>query len=637
MLCHIRLVVALCLLCSAHTGLSQKQYHVAVTGNDKNPGTSLKPLRTINAAAGLAMPGDKITVHKGTYREMVVPQRGGVSDKKRITYQAAPNEKVEIKGSEIVKGWEKVKEDLWKVQLPYKFFGKYNPFTDRIWGDWYGGWLHTADVYLNDKPLSEDSIQKVFKGIPAMTRWNSPKEMMPEHYTWCSRSDSGKTTVFARFGDFDPNKETVEVNVRPACFYPEKNNINFITVRGFHMSQAATQWAPPTAEQPGLIGTNWSKGWIIEDNVISNSRCTGITLGKDRSSGDNMWMKDRSIDGSLHYNELIHRVIANGWNKENIGSHIVRNNTIFNCGQAGICGSFGGAYSQIYGNNIYNVYTYRPFGGAEMAGIKLHGALDVIVRDNYIHNANLGIWLDWMTQGTRVCGNLLHDNDNVDLFVEVSHGPYMIDNNIFLSTNAIQDWSQGGAFAHNLISGTLATWKQPRRTPYFKHHTTEWMGLEDIGCGDNRFYNNVFNGSKVNAKPADAFFQAKYVRQNYGLDVYDSVRYATVAEGNVYQNEAPPGKFETGITRLESKPAGLEFTGDGKVRLIWTSPTQTGQLVTTQLLGKAKIPNTRFENPDGSELRIDVDYFGKKRAGKGPAVGPFESNSGSTIVWPKNK
>ena len=39
----------------------------------------------------------------------------------------------------------------------------------------------------------------------------------------------------------------------------------------FHAGNAATPWAPPTAEQIGLIGTHWSKGWIIENNVVSHS------------------------------------------------------------------------------------------------------------------------------------------------------------------------------------------------------------------------------------------------------------------------------------------------------------------------------------------------------------------------------
>lgn len=39
-------------------------------------------------------------------------------------------------------------------------------------------------------------------------------------------------------------------------------------------------WAPPAAFQDGMIGPHWSKGWIIEDCEISNSKCVGISLGK---------------------------------------------------------------------------------------------------------------------------------------------------------------------------------------------------------------------------------------------------------------------------------------------------------------------------------------------------------------------
>jgi len=70
----------------------------------------------------------------------------------------------------------------------------------------------------------------------------------------------------------------VEINVREARFYPDQPGRNYITFRGFRMCQAAAQWAAPTAEQIGLIGPHWSKGWIIENNVISNSKCSGISL-----------------------------------------------------------------------------------------------------------------------------------------------------------------------------------------------------------------------------------------------------------------------------------------------------------------------------------------------------------------------
>ena len=61
-----------------------KEYHVAKTGNDANPGTIEAPLHTIQAAANLAQPGDVITVHAGVYRERITPPKGGESDTKRI-------------------------------------------------------------------------------------------------------------------------------------------------------------------------------------------------------------------------------------------------------------------------------------------------------------------------------------------------------------------------------------------------------------------------------------------------------------------------------------------------------------------------------------------------------------------------
>lgn len=50
---------------------------------------------------------DTITVQAGTYCEYLNPLRGGESDSKRIVYRAAPDEKVEIKGSEVITGWKK--------------------------------------------------------------------------------------------------------------------------------------------------------------------------------------------------------------------------------------------------------------------------------------------------------------------------------------------------------------------------------------------------------------------------------------------------------------------------------------------------------------------------------------------------
>ena len=83
---------------SGIAGVSQAaEIHVATTGKDSSPGSQTAPLRTIQRAVDLAQPGDVVTVHEGVYREHINPPRGGESDAKRIVYQAAPGEKVEIK------------------------------------------------------------------------------------------------------------------------------------------------------------------------------------------------------------------------------------------------------------------------------------------------------------------------------------------------------------------------------------------------------------------------------------------------------------------------------------------------------------------------------------------------------------
>ena len=86
-------------------------------------------------------------------------------------------------------------------------------------------------------------------------------------------------------------------------------------------------------------------------------------------------------------------------------------------------------FSTIEDNHIHHIATKREFYGYEIAGIKLHAAIDVQILHNRIHDCTLGVWLDWQTQGTRVARNLLYANTR-DLFVEVSHGPYVVDHNV---------------------------------------------------------------------------------------------------------------------------------------------------------------------------------------------------------------
>jgi alpha-N-arabinofuranosidase len=568
-------------------------YHASPSGHDSNDGSRSSPFKTISAAARVAHPGDAIIVHEGIYRERVNPPRGGTSDDRRITYLAAPGERVVIKGSEIVKGWERLQNDTWKLSLPNSFFGDHNPYGIAVGGDWFRplgerGGYHTGEVYLNGHWLKETGIRK------------SVLEPAGEDPLWFARVDSYCTTILAQFKGVDPNQETVEINVRKAVFYPEKAGMDYITVRGFTMEHAATNWAPPTAEQVGLIGTHWSKGWIIEDNTIRYSNCSGISLGKYGDAWDN---RAESAEG---YVGTIKRALANGWSKARIGAHIVRNNHVSHCEQAGIVGSMGAIFSTVTGNTIHEINRRGVFGGEEMAGIKFHGAIDTIISHNHLYDCGGkgGIWLDWMTQGTRVTGNLLHDNELWDLFLEVNHGPFLVDHNLFLSRQSIRDWSQGSAYAHNLIAGKLISKQDERETPYFKPHSVEDMRLCRIKHKDARFYNNLLLGPSRLQKGGRA--------KNFQ------------AAGNV---------------SLEGTKIALEEKGDGLwIRVPGSSANKDCAMVTTEMLGRAEIPDAAFVNPDNSPYRLDTDYLGNKRTTANPKPGPFATQDGKDAnlkVWPK--
>lgn len=712
------------------------ELHVAVTGSDTNPGTRAQPFRTIQKAADTAMPGDTITVHAGLYRERVNPPRGGSPDR-RIVYRAAPGERVEIRGSEVVTGWKRVRDDVWSVTIPNTFFGAFNPFADEIRGDWFdplGRAHHTGAVYMDGAWLAEAAtLEQVLDPEPAgpypaaggptllNVAWlrperadarrpavsysgqfgvrNAPCDEGGECVGWIERGDwvrydsfdfsggarrielrvasatSGgvielrldkptgpiigtaevphtggwqswisvesrirptrgvrtlylvfrdrgdvnaspgvwfarvgpaDTTVWARFIGADPTKRQTEVNVRRTVFYPDAPGRDWITVRGFTMRHAATPWAPPTAEQIGLIGTHWSRGWIIEDCVISHSICSGIALGKHGDEFDNT-----SANTAEGYVRTIERALARGWNRETIGGHIVRNNTISHCEQAGIVGSLGAAFCTITNNTIHDIHIRRLFSGAEMAGIKFHGAVDTVIEGNRIRRTCMGLWLDWMAQGTRVTRNLFSDNLGPDLFVEVNHGPFLVDHNLFLSPASLLDVSEGGAYAHNLFLGAITTFPEPNReTPYHPAHSTELAGLATVRGGDDRFVHNLFAG------PASV-----------GLHVYDGAVGPLIAEGNAYLGGARPSSRDVspvvvpdiGLIRLVEKGRSLVLQIQPPPELL----KDDQQVVSTRTLGRTRLANLPYEAADGSPITLDRDWFGKPRQTGAVIPGPF--------------
>lgn len=140
------------------------EFHVSLSGCDHAAGTASAPFRTISKAASLAMPGDTVKVHAGTYREWVSPANGGTADH-RIIYESAGDGEVIITGAEPVSNWTDEGDGVWRTEVPNTLFTIRNPYAMLVYGDWLFTEVtgaHLGDVYLDGKSLYErQSLEEV--------------------------------------------------------------------------------------------------------------------------------------------------------------------------------------------------------------------------------------------------------------------------------------------------------------------------------------------------------------------------------------------------------------------------------------------------------------------------------------------
>ncbi|MGW7934625.1 right-handed parallel beta-helix repeat-containing protein [Staphylococcus xylosus] len=637
--------------------------HVDKKGSDCGLGNVESPFLTIDKAASVAQPGDSIIVHEGIYREEITHINTGLSESRRISFEAAKDEQVIIKGSEEITGWQQIDGSIWKVEIDNNIFKDFNPFATKLFGDWLAvdNDKSLGQVYLNDQSLFEVSEYEQLADPKlveeTLDHWTN-KQVTYDYkdqsiYVWYAKVEKDITTIYVNFHDYNPNNEVTEINVRKSAFRPFKMHTNYITIRNFEIANVATQWSPPTAAQTGMIDTHWSKGWIIENNTLYNAVCSAIAIGKEISTGDNLNTYRKDKPGYQYQIETVFKAVNSDWNKETIGSHIVRNNVIHDCGQNAVVGHLGSAFSKIYNNHIYNIGNKREFFGYEIAGIKLHAAIDTQVYNNYVHNCSLGMWFDWQTQGTRISKNIFNDNTR-DLFVEVSSGPYIVDNNILTADYALDNHAQGGAYVNNIINGEIVhRLMLDRATPYHVPHSTLIAGFAPVYGGDDRFYNNIFIGQEgipnVGTEIYNGYntslseFKEAVAKEEGDHESFHKIKQPVYIEDNAYFNKANQFNREDCNFIDESVNPDLSIVEEGNDVYLNISVPESfiefkGKVYDTETLPKVRIVDADYEDENGNSLTLNTDLNDELRENES-MIGPLQTlatGNNKVKVWTKN-
>jgi len=425
----------------------QRVYHVACQSPDAaddSPGTEEKPFKTIGRAAALLQPSEKVVVHEGAYRECVCPARGGTGPGQMIAYEAAAGESVCVKGSEIwrpafrrsegyrLKPWgadpAAPGPTVWMADLPPGMFVGYNPFA---------ALNVSAEFWTFTREWTKEEVERflmrrgmVFAdGRPLRQVFRASDLADTDGACWVE--DPGLRIHLRLSRDADPSGVQFEVTAREQVFAPKQRELGYIRVSGFQMEHAADGIPVP---QRALLSTGRGHHWIIEDNQIRWANACGMDVG------------------------------AETWHsayQKRPGSHIIRRNTVSDCGACGIAGP-SPDHTLVEDNIIERIGALDVERIWECAGLKFHTCTGALFRRNIFRHIQhaCGLWLDVSNRNCRITGNVFADIESVQggVYLECSHDLNLVDSNVFWDIRSLMrppGWRSGG-FGVNSDSGENA-------------------------------------------------------------------------------------------------------------------------------------------------------------------------------------
>lgn len=453
-----------------------KVLHVAMTGADTNDGSAMAPLATIQKAADLAMPGDTVLVHEGTYRGRIAPPRGGAMGMP-ITYMAEPGKQVTLKGSQVWKPqWEAAPQgdNIWKAIPDPALFTD----TSQIDG--------ANPLLIPLARVATMTLGQVFVDSERMVQMEALADIILRPGTW--HYVAAEKAIYVHFPTGKlPAMSTVELTTERRVFAPHLRGLGYITLSGFTIEHCANQYPggfyDPNAfaeQQAGMVGARSGHHWVIENNIIRQANALGLDCGGE--------------------GEVNGKVDIEGKDQTRIRAtdgHIIRNNVFADNGTDAIM-SMGGANISVTNNVFLRNNWLDPQEGAESASIKVHYTSNFLLADNlFLDNNTFGMYFDAGNRNPRITRNVFVGNKRA-VFVELGRAdsPSLIDNNVFVDNlhNSIYNHDTSSAqVIHNLIYGTTGS------NQYLSHGEGYFQGrvtTRVANSANNLTLNNLMGASE---------------------------------------------------------------------------------------------------------------------------------------------
>jgi hypothetical protein len=452
----------------------------ASAASDTADGSADHPLRTIDAAAQLAQPGDVVTVGAGIYHEWVSPAHGG-ADKAPIVYRSVPEHAAVVRGTDVLDApWQAVPDapGVFTAPLPEKAFVFGNPFVrppmpsdEKKLKSWKP--TRNAMVFFNDQMLSQVTTRQ---------------ELVKTANSWLASDDALQLLVHLK-DNAAPGSGTIEVTARDRIFAPHRRGLSYIHLEGFTFERCATR---PGFPQLGALSTRSGQYWIIRNNVVRQTTARGIDCGSETWEPESMSATEAQdkhvligghhlVEGNLVTDNAEGGIAA--WNTDDV--RIIRNVVRDNCSAA-----------------IGDEHSLMDF---EAGGIKVHAFRNGLIEGNLVvNNSSFGIWLDNGWENARVTRNVCIGNHGAGIFVELGFGPILVDHNLS-AANVLLDppYFGDGIYTHD-ASGVTIT-----------HNTfldNAHYGVEQIVVTERVYWpkrmaeashetiaGNVFHGNKIGA------------------------------------------------------------------------------------------------------------------------------------------